>query len=257
MAFLYLDDSKHHRFGFSIAAFVICDSDPTEHITSVFHKLGYNPEVFEYKSSLKMAKDESLRALRSALKSFIGGSCKIAVCVVDRDKRLGPAALELLIAALSHSHLKGQSHEVFFDEGLFQSSKPSLQLVKDEPKFRLCKFHFEQDSRKHLGIQLADLVAHTCSMILLETLGHAAKKLVLKMPGDSVYDGLEVELGFELWAGIRYTFLSNNKPNPKDDFDLSNVEVYPWGLFIDEGVDDRIYDAAMKRFGKNYLGCIH
>lgn len=253
MAFLYLDDSKHHRFGFSLAAFVICESDPTEHITSVFQKLGYDPEAFEYKSSSKMANNESLRALRSSLKSFIGRRCKIAVCVVDGDKRLGPAALELLKTSLSHSHLKGQSHELFFDEGLFQSSKSASHLVEGDPRFRLCKFHFEQDSRKHLGIQLADIVAHTCSTMLLETLGHITKKVVLNMPGDSVYDGLEVELGFEMWAGIRYAFLSNNKPNPKDDFDLANVDVYPWGLFIDEGVDQRIYNSAMERFGENYV----
>lgn len=257
MAFLYLDDSKHHRFGFSLAAFVICDSDRSEYISSVFQKFGYDPETFEYKSSSKMANDESLRALRSALKSFIGRHCKIAVCVVDGDKRLGPAALELLTATLSHSHLRGQSHEVFFDEGLFQSSKSASQLVEGEPRFRLCKFRFEQDSRKHLGIQLADIVAHTCSTMLLETLGHITKKVVLNAPGDSVYDGLEAELGFEMWAGIRYAFLSNNKPNPKDDLDLASVDVYPWGLFIDESVDERIYSSAMKRFGENYLGCIH
>lgn len=236
---------------------MICDSDRSEYISSVFQKFGYDPETFEYKSSSKMANDESLRALRSALKSFIGRHCKIAVCVVDGDKRLGPAALELLTATLSHSHLRGQSHEVFFDEGLFQSSKSASQLVEGEPRFRLCKFRFEQDSRKHLGIQLADIVAHTCSTMLLETLGHITKKVVLNAPGDSVYDGLEAELGFEMWAGIRYAFLSNNKPNPKDDLDLASVDVYPWGLFIDESVDERIYSSAMKRFGENYLGCIH
>lgn len=257
MAFIYLDDSKHHHFGFSLAAFVICDSDPTEHITSVFQKCGYDPEAFEYKSSSKMANDESLRALRSALKFFIARRCKIAVCVVDEDKRLGPAALELLTSSLSHSHLKGRSHDVYFDEGLFQSSKSVSRLVEGEPRFGLCKFHFEQDSRKQLGIQLADIVAHTCSTMLLDTLGQITKQVVLNMPGHSVYDGLEVELGFEMWAGVRYAFLSNSKPNPQGDFDLANVDVYPWGLFIDDGVEERIHNSAMERFGENYLGCIH
>ena len=69
---------------------------------------------------------------------------------------------------------------MFFDEGLFQSSKFALQLVRGDPKFGLCKFHFEQDPREHLGIQLADIVAHTCRTMLLETLGHITKKVVLK-----------------------------------------------------------------------------
>ena len=54
MAFLYLDDSKHHRFGFSIAAFVICDVDPTEEVSSIFRDYGYDPASFEFKSSAKM-----------------------------------------------------------------------------------------------------------------------------------------------------------------------------------------------------------
>lgn len=257
MAYLYLDDSKHHRFGFSLAAFVICETDPTEYVSSVFRAFGYNPKEFEYKSSARMAGDRRLQDLRDALKSFIGTHCKVAVCVVDGDKRLGPAALSLLASALDHPRLDGQSHKVFFDEGLFQSINAATSLVDGEAAFGRCEFHFEQDSRMHLGVQLADIVAHTCSMMLLETLGHIVKKVILDMPGDSIYDGLEVELGFEMWAGIRYAFLAQNKPNPKDDDDLAIVDVYPWGLFIDESVSEEISDAAMKRFGENYLGCIH
>ncbi len=257
MAYLYLDDSKHHRFGFSLAAFVICDDDPSELISSIFRELEYDPELFEYKSSAKMAGDSRLQTLRSTLKNFVGRHCKIAVCLVDGDKRLGPAALKLLTAALSHPQLEGQSHKVFFDEGLFQSSRVATRLVDGDASFQLCEFHFEQDSRRHLGIQLADMVAHTCSTMLLETLGHVTKKVVVSAPGDGVYDGLEVELGFEMWAGIRYAFLAKNKEFPMDDFDLANVEVYPWGLFIDQSVSEQISSAAMERFGENYLGCIH
>ncbi|MBR9844362.1 MAG: hypothetical protein GYB25_14470 [Rhodobacteraceae bacterium] len=257
MAYFYLDDSKHHRFGFSLAAFVICDTDPSEYVSSVFRTFGYDPEEFEYKSSAKMAGDQQLQDLRGALKSFIGTQCMIAVCVVDGDKRLGPAALRLLASALTHPRLEEQSHKVFFDEGLFQSTHAATDLVSGDAAFGRCEFHFEQDSRMHLGIQLADIVAHTCSMMLLETLGHSSKKVILDIPGDSIYDGLEVELGFEMWAGIRYAFLAQNKPNPKDDFDIANVDVYPWGLFIDESASKQISDAAMQRFGENYLGCIH
>ena len=257
MAYLYLDDSKHHRFGFSLAAFVICEADPSDYVSSVFRGLGFDPKKFEYKSSAKMAGDKRLRDLRNAMTYYIGRHCKIAVCVVDGDKRLGPAALRLLSSALTHPSLEGQDHEVFFDEGLFQSSKSAANLASCEAKLARCKFHFEQDSKKHLGIQLADLVAHTCSTMLLETLGHVTKKVVLNAPGDSLYHGLEVELGFEMWAGIRYAFLARNKQDLRDDFDLAMVDVFPWGLLIDESVSEQVFAAAMQRFGENYLGCIH
>ena len=67
---------------------------------------------------------------------------------------------------------------------------------------------------------------------------------------------IEVELGFEI-CRKSYALISKNKPNSREDFDRASVEVYPWGLFIDEGVDERIYNSAMERFGEHYFGCVH
>lgn len=257
MAYLYLDDSKHHPAGFSLAAFVICDTDPNGHVEAIFRGLDFDPRDFEYKSSAKMAGDDRLQKLRSAMMHYVGANCRIAVCVVEGDRRLGPAALRLLHSVLSHPNLEGQGHEVFFDEGLFQSPTSAADLASREGNFTQCRMHFEQDSRKLLGIQLADLVAHTCSRMLLETLGHVNKKVVLEAPGDSAYDGQEVELGFEMWASIRYAFLSMAKQHSMDELGEATAEVFPWGLFIDESTSERVAEAAMRRFGENYLGCIH
>lgn len=257
MAFLYLDDSKHHRSDFSLAAFAICDVDPTEEMSSIFRDYGYDTASFEFKSSAKMKGDSNLQSLRAALKFFIARKCSIAVCVVNGDKKLGPAALELLQGALTHPQLNGVQHEVFFDEGLFPSVRAAEAVVKNAKVFDTCRFHFEQSSRDILGIQLADIVAHTCGTMLLDSLGHISKMIVIDEPSDDVYHGKEVELAFEMWAGIRYAFLSRNKPNPKDDFEFATVDVFPWGLFIDDSVDEQIASAAKDRFGEMYLGCIH
>lgn len=257
MAFIYLDDSKHHHLGFSLCAFVMCDEDPTELVSSIFQDLGFDPSEFEFKSSALMKGEDSLQKLRQRLKAFIGRRCKIAVCVAHGSKALGPASLELLKNAVSHPWLEGKQHEVFFDEGLFSSERAANVAVQDVKELKDCSFHFEQDSKEVLGIQLADIVAHTCSTMLLETLGHITKKIIVNAPKDTVYHGLEIELGFEMWADIRYAFLSQNKPDPEDDFDLVNVDVYPWGLYVDSSVEDAIASAAMERFAENYLGCIH
>ncbi len=254
---MYLDDSKHHRFGFSIAAFAICDADPTEEVSSIFRGYGYDPASFEFKSSANMIGDSNLQGLRAALKVFIARKCKLAVCVVNGDKKLGPAGLKLLQCALTHPQLTNIQHEVFFDEGLFPSVRAADTLVGNVKALETCRFHFEQDSRDILGVQLADIVAHTCGTMLSDSLGHISKMIVVDEPNDSVYHGMEVELGFEMWAGIRYAFLSRNKPNPKDDFEQANLDVFPWGLFIDDSVDKRIASAAKDRFGEVYLGCIH
>lgn len=218
MAYLFLDDSKHHRSGFSLAAFAICDVDPTEEISALFRKHGFDPSTFEFKSSATMKDDNNLQALRDSLKHFIARNCKMALCVVDSaddTRKLGPASLTLLRGALKHPWLEGQQHEVFFDEGLFKHKSAAEALVASDPELQGCNFHFEQDSKAVMGIQLADIMAHTCSIMLLDALGDINKKVIVNAPGDSVYDGLEVELGFEMWAGIRYVFLSQNKPNQK------------------------------------------
>lgn len=257
MAFLYLDDSKHHRFGFSLAAFVICDVNPTEAVISIFRDRGYDPVYFEFKSSAKMKGDSNLQSLRAALKSFIARNCSVAVCLVNGDKKLGPAGLQLLQCALAHPQLKDIQHEVFFDEGLFPSVRAAEALVENVKVLETCRFHFEQNSQDVIGIQLADVVAHTCATMLLDSLGQISKMIAIDDLSDSAYDGLEVELGFEMWAGIRYAFLKRNKPNPKDDSEFAMVDVFPWGLFIDDSVDKKIASAAMARFSEMYLGCIH
>ncbi|WP_288942890.1 hypothetical protein [uncultured Roseovarius sp.] len=156
MAYLYLDDSKHQSFGFSLAAFVMCDADPTHEVELIFRRRGFDPNTFEFKSSARMKDDINLQKLRSALKTYIGRRCKIAVCVVDGDKRLGPAALRLLDRALAHPYLARRQHQVFFDEGLFPSTEAAENLVQDTEKFKSCEFHFEQDSRRVLGMVLSD-----------------------------------------------------------------------------------------------------
>ncbi|UES43655.1 hypothetical protein GFK90_07635 [Roseibium aggregatum] len=257
MAFLYLDDSKHHRFGFSMAALVACDFDPSEALCTMFEKYGYDPSTFEFKSSAKMKGDGNLQRLRLSLKQFIARNCTIAICVVGDDRRLGAASLELLSAALKHPGLNGIKHEVFFDEGLFSSVKSAEKSLNGSYPASWCHCHFEQNSVEIKGIQLADVVAHTCATMLLDSMGYIEKKVTLDVPGDSAYDGLEVDLGFEMWAGIRYSFLRQNKPEPKDDFEIATVDVFPWGLFVDESVDHKTAAGAMDRFAEMYLGCIH
>lgn len=56
--------------------------------------------------------------------------------------------------------------------------------------FDHCTLHFEQDSLKVSGIQLADLAAHYCATMLLETLG-----LVKKVVRDDEDPGSEYSLG--------------------------------------------------------------
>ena len=105
MAYFYLDDSKHHAHGFSLATFAICDEDPHEELNTLFAECGFDLITYEYKSSTAMLDNPNLQRLRDALRGFVRSKCKIAVCVVEGDKNIGPASLELLRKATTHPNL--------------------------------------------------------------------------------------------------------------------------------------------------------
>ena len=142
MAYFYLDDSKHYPHGFSLAAFAICDEDPHEELEALFAKCGFDLKTYEYKSSTKMRGNPKLQRLRAALKGFLRSKCRIAVCVVDGDKNIGPASLELLKKATIHPHLRDQRHQVFFDEGLFSSEGTAIKTAAEIGGLDNCTIHF-------------------------------------------------------------------------------------------------------------------
>ncbi|WP_205470675.1 hypothetical protein [Breoghania sp. L-A4] len=202
-----------------------------------------------------MKDNPRLRSLRDDLKQFIRSRCKVSVCVVEGDENIGPASLRLLQKALTHKRFKEHRHKVYFDEGLFSSRQAAEKIASESEGLEKCSFHFEQDSKSVAGIQVADLAAHTCGIMLLDALGHVDKKVRIKNSGYLEED--EIELGFELWASLRYEFLSENKTDFKDEFDIALVAVEPYGLFIHDSVGDAVTEAARERFGEMYLGCIH
>jgi hypothetical protein len=255
MAYFYLDDSKHHPHGFSLAAFAICDEDPHKELEALFAKCGFDLTTYEYKSSTTMRDNPKLQRLRDALRGFVRSKCQIVVCVVDGDRNIGPASLELLKKAILHPQLRDQRHQVFFDEGLFSSEGTAIKIATEIGGLDDCAIHFEQDSRRVSGIQVADLIAHSCGTMLLDALGKINK--TVNVPNSGYDDDVEIDLGFEMWAGIRYAFLSVGNGAGIDDEDFAVVLVEPHGLYIDPSASSEVTVAARDRFGSMYLGCIH
>ena len=123
--------------------------------------------------------------------------------------------------------------------------------------FNDCKFHLEQNSLQIKGIQLADLAAHLASIQLKDALGLVTK--MVKAGENSGYDpDMDVELGFEMWATLRYTFFNKGSTIYTDDPIVdATVKVEPYGLFISDYCDSNLTKTARTKFGDVYLGCIH
>lgn len=209
MSFFYLDDSKHPHEGFVLATFVALPHDPTSAIEQALREHGLTPHVDEFKSSHTMANNPHLHALRDALRELLV-SAKVGVAVTSSEPRLASCSTVLLSKMLKHDGLAGE-HQVYMDEGIYCRQQDRKNITEIGGAER-CTFHFQEDSRHRLGIQLADIVAYTCGLMMKDPLGLLPK--VIKFGENSGYDPESpMELGFFLWASLRYNFLSVGPQN--------------------------------------------
>ncbi|MFK7765279.1 MAG: hypothetical protein AB8B62_18595 [Roseobacter sp.] len=91
--------------------------------------------------------------------------------------------------------------------------------------------------------------------MLLDALGEI--NTIVDVPNSGYDDDVEINLGFEMWAGIRYAFLSVGNSAGIDDDDFAVVLIEPYGLHIDPSASPEVSEAARSRIGSMYLGCTH
>lgn len=259
MGYFYFDDSNHsRRAGFVVGAFAYFAQDPDARIQEAIRSVGLIPRVDEYKSGARMDRYPEQARLREAL-YHLDARIALVVCGQDEVGRLGLEGAAALASIVRGFTPQGGTHCAFFDQGIFGSVRAGTDA------FRQCDVgnvegHFEQDSKVVLGIQVADLAAHTCSIMLLEHLGIVAKEV--RAGPDSGYEPDSTHpIGFELWARTRYQWFHGPSPAiPPDGFveiEHMTVPVDGYGLFISSGCPEPIRTAARLRFGSMYLGCIH
>jgi hypothetical protein len=253
----YFDESIHPRGGFILGAYVF-GPDPTNDVNAALAAVGLDPDRDEFKSSTKMTEHPEQQALRRELYNILHLTYHYAVVIVPYKERasLGTEALSGLAKICRANGLTQQRQRAYFDNGIFSSAGRALELTEQSGLSKYCDVHPEQDSRRVKGLQLADLVAHICATMLLDALG-LLSKLVKAGPNSGYDPNLDIELGFELWASVRYQFFNGGLPANVQSNEEMVVEVAPYGLHIAESCPPTLRHAALARFGKQYLGCIH
>ena len=259
MGFFYFDESIHERAGFIVGAFIYKERDLTPTVFEALSEAGLQSKIDEFKSSAKMTSLPEQVKAREHLRSILNAvSTGIVIVPAARRESLGDEAITGLAKILKKNKLDVVPHKVFVDQGITVSD--AVRETFGNGPGKLCKLHLNQDSRLIGGIQLADLVAHSMSVMLLEQLG-LVKKMV-KAGENSGYDPeLDIELGFELWASLRYSFFKAPQPKlgpiPDDPIGELMFDVENYGLHIAASCDEKLREAALQRFGECYLGCIH
>ena len=254
MKYVFIDDSIHVRGNFIISGFVFSEINPQDLVGEILFDNGINPEQFEFKSGLSFRKHPEMIIVRDKLKTLLTRNCQIGLVVLPIDKRIqiGEETLKGLKQFIDSNNFDSELN-IYIDENYFKSKVQAKNLT-EKYNFKNCNFHFEQNSKLIRGIQLADIVAHTCSIMLLENLG-ILDKIVKVFDEDENDTGYEVSIGFEMWATIRYIFLHESFTE-NDGFEpIFNVK--PYGLYISDYCNSNLKETAEKTFGKVYFGCIN
>lgn len=257
MGYFYFDESIHPRGGFALGAFVYSELSIAEPVKRALLDSGIVPGVEEFKSGSRMDRHPEQGLARGLLRGIFRKYCQVGIVVLPNSCRreLGMESAAALRKIVFANDFQTDSHEVYFDKGTFPSEQAGQMATSGFEEFQRCRFYFEQDSVQIGGLQVADLLAHSCAMMLLTELGLLKK--TVKAGERLGFDDLEVTLDFELNAELRHHFFASAVPaSPRSDLDFW-VDVGSKGLHVSSTCDENLRYAAISRFGRMFLGCIH
>jgi hypothetical protein len=87
MAQFYIVDSVHNEAGFIIGACVCKSIDLSDKIINIINSCGYDPDIFEFKSSANFSEEPQKAKVREELKGLLIDSCRLGIVVIPRTKR--------------------------------------------------------------------------------------------------------------------------------------------------------------------------
>ncbi|HWZ22789.1 MAG TPA: DUF3800 domain-containing protein [Cytophagaceae bacterium] len=258
MGQLYIDDSIHDNGGFIICACVYSEHDLSLDISSILKKSGYDPSKAEFKSSTNYTHEPQMEKVRHELRNLLYNKrCQFGLVIVPRNERQN-AGFECLLALnqfIKYNNIT-EPVDLYFDEGLFPSVNKAIKASKYMDSANL-NFYFEQNSITVKGLQLADLVAHTTSIMLKAKMGLTKKNIQIPYASDP-NDLIDVSIEFALWASIRYNFFCKKTKKPINDPIIdATLDVEPYGLYISEKCEATLAENARATFSTVYVGCIH
>jgi len=242
---IYFDESIHTRGDFIVLAGVVADSDVIKLAEEALVKCGYTPGLHEFKSSMKMQGNQNAQRLREEFQRIVR-RCKVGIAICPVDERGSLMAYAARLSQKMAVNRPDEGGNIYLDGGMRR------QAVEQPSGFHIVP---GCDSRSIVGIQLADCCAHAVATILLDEMGIAKRTMAAGDIYDDGRDG-DIELGWILWATLRHSLSSGVLVNPNDPF-FEDPRHHPFGLELSAACSPLLAEAANKRFGTVWLGCIH
>jgi len=273
----FIDESIHADLGFIASALVFDNGRLTALVADALQSVAMEPGREEFKSGVRMDGNPKFQALRYRLLSAMGLDVRIAVVFTPSVNRsiLGRDLLEYLTLICRRNGIEPALLQAYFDEGLFPSVEQAKMCAAAMPNLQNAELNFEQDSKRILGIQVADAVAHTLGQVLKHDLLGNPKKILLGET-EGYTNGTPADLGWTLLMSLRYALFhrlvvyQSNRDSidpPAEPKIISqnedsatyqqHPELFGWGIFAAPGLSEKLRGIIEDRFAKIWLGCIH
>jgi hypothetical protein len=271
----YVDESVHGESGFVATAFVFGDSSLEGAVARTLSGAGLSPEKQELKSSARMDSDPRMRAARDAILGLAGSSTRIAVSIGPYDRStIGKHCLQALQSVLLRNGLTSTPLDVYFDEGIFASASEAERLQALFRALDNTRIHPRENSRLVLGIQVADVVAHSVGQIVKAQISGRSKEIEIGGPDTGYPEGTRAPLGWSLLMNLRHALLTRPMAHEGDDYPLETDPVvldpvhddpaeyaqHPillgWGVQVAPESESELRSAVERSLGKLWLGCI-
>lgn len=274
---IFIDESIHDKLGYIVTAFIYSRDDLEDQLSNALLSFGLEPRKDEFKSGIYMADNPEMQALRDKLLD-IAGSTKIAINFSSSQSRdsLGHQCLESLSKIILKNGILTDKLCVYFDEDIISNPNEIDTHKQVFGNLKEVKIFPNENSILRLGIQVADVVAHSIAQIIKEDLTGKNKMLDIGGPNTGYEKGTVAPLDWILKMSLRYSFFT--RPvicrlniekidicrNPliiDNDDDIVDSSIEPeligWGIQIDNSLDSKIEDSVRNVLGKIWLGCIH
>ena len=272
----YIDESVHQAHRFVVSAFVFSAGRIDQRIARVLWDAGLKPGVDEFKSGTRMAGNPIMQRVREGMLSIANSTAKVGVFIGPYERgTLGKHSLQALQSILVRNAIPPPKLDIYFDGGIFSSPQEARRLHSLFHFLRAARIHPKEDSRKRLGIQLADAVAASFGQIVKEALSGKTKEIDIGGPKTGYPQGSMAPLGWSLLMGLRYAMLTRpmayrgekysaaSDPVVLDPIhdDPVNYGQHPillgWGIQVAPEASDELRRAVEQSLGRIWLGCIH
>jgi len=272
----YVDESVHHGHNFVVSAFVFSSGRTDLRVSRVLMDAGLKPGVDEFKSGARMTGNPIMQRAREGLLSLANSTAKIGVFVGPLERgTLGKHSLQALQSIIVRNAIQPSKLDVYFDEDIFSSPQEARRLHLLFHFLRAACIHPKEDSRKRLGIQIADAVAGSFGQIVKEALTGDTKEIDIGGPNTGYPRGTMAPLGWSLLMNLRYAMLTRPMVYQGEKYSASadpvildpihddpvNYGQHPillgWGIQVAPEACNELRRAVEQSLGRIWLGCIH